>query len=97
MLSIIWPVAIVRKPSFVGRLGRVLHWVLTIFGLFIALMAFQWMYSSMQVDLLAPPPDGRASQAEVAAWLWRQGSKNAVWAISILLLGRATRYIFSGE
>lgn len=102
MLRLLWPTRRKPDPTLLGRLGRVLHWGLTLYAVLLlvtALLNFQWA-ATLDGSTGLFNVDGTPSTEtpeEAAAWHERQGTKWLLQGIGAFIAGRVARYVLAAE
>lgn len=102
MIRILWPTKRKPEPTTLGRLGRVLHWSVTLFAVLLLILAALNLNSAAQLEtstglfLLDGSPSPETPQ-EAAQWHWKQGTKWLLYGVGALVAARATRYVLSAE
>lgn len=92
-MSFLWPSRIKPEPSFLGRVGRVIHWCLTATAVLLAILGSLQLWSAVG---LLESPDGE-QLLEMAIWYEQQGVRWLGVALLTFVAGRVFRYILSGE
>lgn len=97
MLSLLWPTTKKPEPTLLGRLGRVMHWVLTASAVLAALVGLLMLSQAHSAyECLSP-----ADVCETARWwasrLRTMATQALLAAAAVFLIGRATRYVLSAE
>lgn len=102
MISILWPTKKKPEPKLLGRLGRVLHWGLTAFGLLLLVMGLLNFSDAARMEsatglFLSDGSPSPETPKEAAEWHWRVGTKWFFQGMGVLVAGRAVRYVLSSE
>jgi hypothetical protein len=97
MLRLLWPTKRKPDPSLLGRLGRVVHWFLTLVAVPVALLGVSYIRRASSIDVTAPPSGGWESTQQVADWHWEQGTQWLLLALGLFVAGRTVRYVLSAE
>ena len=97
-MSFLWPTKNKAEPTILGRLGRVLHWSLTLLAVPAALIGLWMLFSANAYDGCVGPT---AEACETADWwagqLRSMGTYALLAAAGSFIVGRVSRYVLSGE
>jgi hypothetical protein len=100
MRNLFWPKSRNPNPNGFTRFGRVLHWLGAMIGVPLFALSVFWMGVAI-IDALTNAGEWSAYAAGVFNPKWPSSGGLAlialIPAIVIYFLGRALRYIFSGE
>jgi hypothetical protein len=95
-MTFLWPVNRQPATTVLGRLGRVLHWVLTTFAILAALVGALMLIQANTADKCIDPEG-----CEAAFWwagrLRAMATQAFLAAAGAFALGRIGRYVLSGE